>query len=67
MKVYRDIHVAVEDKQLFACVLHCILTEVVDQVSDRGRLVILAHGGHAERVAALVREEHFEATSFESD
>ena len=48
----------VEDEQLFPCVLHRLLAQVLYETSDRHGLVVLVECGHGERMAALVRKQH---------
>lgn len=56
---------AVQDEKLPAGVLHQMLTKMMYQIRNSGRVAVLVLGRQSEGVAAFVREEHLEATSAE--
>lgn len=54
---------AVQDEKLPAGVLHHMLTKMMNQIRNSGRVAVLIRGWQSEGVAANIREEHLEATS----
>jgi hypothetical protein len=58
---------AVQDEKLPAGVLHHMLTKMMYQIRNGGRVAVLVRRRQSEGVAANVREEHLEATSAEHE
>lgn len=58
---------AVQDEKLPAGVLHHMLTKMMYQTRNGGRVAVLVRRRQSEGVAANVREEHLEATSAEHE
>jgi hypothetical protein len=58
-----NLQVVVKDKELLTTILHRLTTEMIDEKSNSGWLAILVDGGNRQRMAALVPEEHLQATT----
>lgn len=58
---------AVQDEKLPAGVLHHMLTKMMYQIRNSGRVAVLVRSRQSEGVAANIREEHLEATSTEHE
>lgn len=58
-----DLHVSVEDKQVFPGVLDQLPEEVVDEGLDGGGGAVLVRGGEGQGVVLLVGKEDLEAAS----
>jgi hypothetical protein len=53
----------IQYEEFLARIIHNILTKVIDQKSDIGRLVPLVSCRKAQRMVSLVCKEHFQAAS----
>lgn len=57
---------AVQDEKLLAGVLHHMLTKMMYQIRNSGRVAVLILSRQSESVAACVREKHLKAASAEA-